>query len=221
MKPILYRNLILLKPYLIYILVMILALPGTMILPFNNYIKIFLLGMLMFLLHVVTLAFPYYIYLRINKNKSEMNFLSYPITQITTVNMHYLTAIILILINSVTIGLYNLVALMYAASDMDVVINMSGILTNVAANLFTISLILPLCDFKRFLKIPLVIWIILIGFILPSIVPYTDKLLNKLSIQTNVFTNYGDEIFVSISIILFIITYVIAISKARKGEITI
>ena len=135
--------------------------------------------------------------------------------------MHYLTAIILILINSVTIGLYNLVALMYAASDMDVVINMSGILTNVAANLFTISLILPLCDFKRFLKIPLVIWIILIGFILPSIVPYTDKLLNKLSIQTNVFTNYGDEIFVSISIILFIITYVIAISKARKGEITI
>jgi hypothetical protein len=102
-----------------------------------------------------------------------------------------------------------------------VVINMSGILTNVAANLFTISLILPLCDFKRFLKIPLVIWIILIGFILPSIVPYTDKLLNKLSIQTNVFTNYGDEIFVSISIILFIITYVIAISKARKGEITI
>lgn len=135
--------------------------------------------------------------------------------------MNYLTAIILVLINSVTIGLYNLVALMYAASDMDVVINMSGILTNVAANLFTISLILPLCDFKRFLKIPLVIWIILIGFILPSIVPYTDKLLNKLSIQTNVFTNYGDEIFVSISIILFIITYVIAISKARKGEITI
>lgn len=221
MKAILYRNLVLVKPYLFILLGITLMSPLLIVIPIQNFIKIAILGVLVITIHIVFLVWSYYLYLRISKNHSELTFLSLPVKQTTVINAHYFTAIILILLTQVTLVIFSATALLFKESGMEVTFNFTGVFFNIAANLLTVSLILPLAEYKRLLKIPLIFWIIIVGAIIPNIIQYIDNLIGVFYIHTKVFSQYDMAIYLGCSIILFVITYILVINKARKNTITI
>ncbi|MGO1988358.1 phenol-soluble modulin export ABC transporter permease subunit PmtB [Mammaliicoccus vitulinus] len=221
MKAILYRNLILLKPYLYTLLVIILMSSVLIVLPMENFFKIAILSMLVLTLHIVFLVSSYYLFIRINKNHSEYTFLSLPVKQSTVINTHYLTALILILLIQITLALLSAIALLFKGSGIELTYDVYGMFFNIASNLLTISLILPFGEYKRLLRIPLIFWMIIVGAIIPNLVQYIDYVLSWFSIHTTVFAKHDMAIYLSFSIILFIVAYVIAIRKAQKNTITI
>ncbi len=79
-------------------------------------------------------------------------------------------------------------------------------------NLFTLSIIYPTIaqvNHNQF------------GVIIPNMIQYIDNLIGVFYIHTEVFSQYDMEIYLGCSIILFVITYILAINKARKNTITI
>ncbi|MDT3994629.1 ABC-2 transporter permease [Mammaliicoccus fleurettii] len=221
MKAILYRNLVFVKPYLFILLGITLMSPLLIVIPIQNFFKIAILGVLVITIHIVFLVWSYYLYLRISKNHSELTFLSLPVKQTTVIIAHYFTAIILILLTQVTLAILSATALLFKGSGMEVTIDFTSVFMNISANLLTVSLILPLAEYKRLLKIPLIFWIIIVGAIIPNMIQYIDNLIGVFYIHTEVFSQYDMEIYLGCSIILFVITYILAINKARKNTITI
>ena len=221
MKAILYRNLVLSKSYLYLMLATALLLPLIVVLPIDGFIKIAILGILVVMIHIVFLVPMYFLFNRINKNHSEYTFLSLPVKQSTVVNAHYLTGLLFILFTQLLLGLCTIVAFLIQEKGMEVSYDISGMCLSIAGNLLTISLILPFAEYKRLINIPIIFWMIIVGAIIPNLVQYIDYVLNWFSIHTTVFAKHDMTIYLSFSIILFIVTYVIAIRKAQKNTITI
>lgn len=221
MKGILYRNFITLKFELLIVACLILILPILIILPVNIYGKFSILLMLTFVFQIGLLAFPYYIFMKIDKNNSEILYLSLPVKQSTVINAHYLTGLLLIFVNMVIMILYSLAILYIKPSDVTTVFDFSGLSLIISGNLLTMALILPFGEHKRLLKIPLLIWIIIIGFIVPNTIQYLDKLYELSGFNSTFFSKYDSMIYLVASVMLFICAYIIAIRKATKSTITI
>ncbi|GGI42425.1 phenol-soluble modulin export ABC transporter permease subunit PmtB [Mammaliicoccus stepanovicii] len=221
MRAILYRNFMLLRPYLIVLMIALIIIPLLMIIPMDNIIKVAIVSVLSVFINVIFMATTYYIFLRIDKNNASNSFLSLPVKQTTVVNAHYLSGLILIVLSQVTLIVYSLSAILFKQDVIDSTFDFSGLYVNMAGNLLTVSLIFPFGEFKRFIKIPLIIWIFIVAVILPNIIKYLDFLLNYVSISSNIFTKFDVPIYLIMSVFLFIVTYMIAIIKAHKNKITI
>ncbi len=221
MKAILYRNLILSKSYLYLMLATALLLPLIVVLPLNGFIKIGILGILVVMIHIVFLVPMYFLFNKINKNHSEYTFQSLPVKQSTVINAHYLTGLIFILFTQLLLGLCTIVAFLIQEPGMDVSYDISGMCLSIAGNLLTISLILPFAEYKRLIKIPIIFWMIIVGAIVPNSIQFIDYVLKFFSVQSHIFKTHDMSIFLGCSIILFIVSYIISIIKARKHAITI
>ncbi|MBV5105046.1 ABC-2 transporter permease [Mammaliicoccus sciuri] len=221
MKAILYRNLILSKSYLYLMLATTLLLPLIVILPVNGFIKMGILGIVVVMIYVVFLVPMYFLFNRINKNHSEYTFLSLPVKQSTVVNAHYLTGLIFILLTQILLGLCTIVAFLIQERGMEISFDLTGTFMSIAGNLLTISLILPFAEYKRLINIPIIFWMIIVGAIVPNSIQFIDYVLKFFSIQSQIFTTHDMSIFLGCSMILFIVSYIISINKARKHAITI
>ncbi|MEB8374952.1 ABC-2 transporter permease [Mammaliicoccus sciuri] len=221
MKAILYRNLILSKSYLYLMLATTLLLPLIVILPVNGFIKMGILGIVVVMIYVVFLVPMYFLFNRINKNHSEYTFLSLPVKQSTVVNAHYLTGLIFILFTQILLGLCTIVAFLIQERGMEISFDLTGTFMSIAGNLLTISLILPFAEYKRLINIPIIFWMIIVGAIVPNSIQFIDYVLKFFSIQSQIFTTHDMSIFLGCSMILFIVSYIISINKARKHAITI
>lgn len=221
MKAILYRNLILSKSYLYLMLATTLLLPLIVILPVNGFIKMGILGIVVVMIYVVFLVPMYFLFNRINKNHSEYTFLSLPVKQSTVVNAHYLTGLIFILLTQILLGLCTIVAFLIQERGMEISFDLTGTFMSIAGNLLTISLILPFAEYKRLINISIIFWMIIVGAIVPNSIQFIDYVLKFFSIQSQIFTTHDMSIFLGCSMILFIVSYIISINKARKHAITI
>ncbi|PTJ95984.1 phenol-soluble modulin export ABC transporter permease subunit PmtB [Mammaliicoccus sciuri] len=221
MKAILYRNLILSKSYLYLMFATAMLLPLIVILPVNGFIKMGILGIVVVMIYVVFLVPMYFLFNRINKNHSEYTFLSLPVKQSTVVNAHYLTGLIFILLTQILLGLCTIVAFLIQERGMEISFDLTGTFMSIAGNLLTISLILPFAEYKRLINIPIIFWMIIVGAIVPNSIQFIDYVLKFFSIQSQIFTTHDMSIFLGCSMILFIVSYIISINKARKHAITI
>lgn len=221
MKAIMYRNCITMKPYLYLLLALTVLSLLIAVAPIFDGIKIIMIMSFGITIHFLFLASLYLLYSKINHHHSEISFLSMPVSQTTTVHAHYLTAVVLMVWVQISLGLIGGSVLFLLGSEPHIDISSSGLLLNLLGNLLTVSLIFPTGENKRFLKIPLILWLIVVGILIPSMSNIIDAMGLSHTMLGKGFMENDIYIYVTVAFIMFIVSYIVALTKAKKQTITV